>query len=138
MSTRSRIGIQLSDESILSVYHHWDGYPSGVGVELKEHYTTKESVSDLINGGNMSSCWTMERWDDEDNQEYGPMYYTQRGESIEETQPRHDTDLNEYLSDGAEYAYLFVNDEWVCYKMNTYASKLPTEIVEIPQAVTVE
>ena len=27
MATRSRIGIQLADQSILSVYCHWDGYP---------------------------------------------------------------------------------------------------------------
>ena len=27
MATRSRIGIELKDGSILSAYHHWDGYP---------------------------------------------------------------------------------------------------------------
>ena len=31
MATRSRIGIQLKDDSIVSVYHHWDGYPGLVG-----------------------------------------------------------------------------------------------------------
>ena len=31
MATRSRIGIQLSDESVLSVYHHWDNRSAVVG-----------------------------------------------------------------------------------------------------------
>ena len=62
MATRSRIGIQLSDDSILSVYHHWDGYPQWLGRILKTHYNTKEKVAELIDGGDMSSAWTNERW----------------------------------------------------------------------------
>ena len=37
MSTRSRIGYVLQDDSILSVYHHWDGYPEGLGVTLASY-----------------------------------------------------------------------------------------------------
>ena len=48
MSTRSRIGILLPDDSILSVYHHFDGYPEGLGVKLVEHYNTYEKASELI------------------------------------------------------------------------------------------
>ena len=58
MGTRSRIGIQLSDDSILSVYCHYDGYPSFNGKVLREFYNTKEKASELINGGNMSCTWT--------------------------------------------------------------------------------
>ena len=58
MSTRARIGILLPDDSILSVYHHFDGYPEGLGVKLKEHYNTYEKASELIDGGNMSNCWS--------------------------------------------------------------------------------
>ena len=36
MGTRARIGLQLSDDSILSVYHHWDGYPSAMTEWLNE------------------------------------------------------------------------------------------------------
>ena len=35
MSTNARIGIKLEDGSILSAYHHWDGYPEWLGVFLK-------------------------------------------------------------------------------------------------------
>ena len=44
MATRSRIGIELSDGSILSVYHHWDGYPTWLGRILNTHYNTREKV----------------------------------------------------------------------------------------------
>jgi len=56
MSTRARIGLKLEDESIISVYHHWDGYPEWLGITLKEHYNTKEKIAELIDGGNMSSA----------------------------------------------------------------------------------
>jgi hypothetical protein len=133
MSTRSRIGIELSDGSILSVYHHWDGYPEWLGRILKTHYNTREKVAELIDGGDMSSCWTDSRWDDSADGSYGPQYYSQRGDNCP---PRLDADLCEYLlpEDSEDYSYLFRNGEWVCYSMNQFDdSKLP-KIVEIPSA----
>ena len=62
MATRSRIGIELNDGSILSAYHHWDGYPQWLGRILNTHYNTKEKVADLIDGGDMSCAWTKDRW----------------------------------------------------------------------------
>ena len=119
MGTRSRIGIELSDGSILSAYHHWDGYPEWLGRILQTHYNSKELASDLIDGGDMSCAWTNERWDndllDRTRQKYAPNYYSYRGEDCP---PRLDSNLNEYLSEGEEYAYLFTNGEWVCYDLH--------------------
>ena len=133
MSTRSRIGLELSDGSVLSAYHHWSGYPEWLGRTLKTHYNAKSLAEELIDGGDMSSCWTDERWDDSGVRGvYGPQYYSQRGEDCP---PRLDANLNEYLSDGEEYAYIFRNGEWVCYNMNQFDdTKLP-EIVEIHPSV---
>jgi len=134
MATRSRIGIELANGSILSAYSHWDGYPEWMGRILRTHYNTKEKVAELIDGGDMSSPWTEDRWNSETKaQEYGPQYYSQRGEDCP---PRLDADLCEYLlpENGEEYHYVFRNGEWVCYNMNCYVeSKLP-EVVEIPSA----
>ena len=133
MSTRSRIGLELKNGSILSVYHHWDGYPEWLGRILKTHYNTREKVAELIDGGDMSSCWTDSRWDDSADGSYGPQYYSQRGDNCP---PRLDADLCEYLlpEDSEDYSYLFRNGEWVCYSMNQFDdSKLP-KIVEIPSA----
>ena len=69
MSTRSRIGILLPDDSILSVYHHWDGYPEWLGVTLEEHFNTYEKASELIDGGNMGCCYS----ENEYNAETGSM-----------------------------------------------------------------
>ena len=35
MATRARIGLKLEDGSIISAYHHWDGYPEWLGVTLR-------------------------------------------------------------------------------------------------------
>ena len=116
MATRARIGLELKNGSVLSVYHHWDGYPEWLGRILNTHYNTRQKVAELIDGGDMSSCWTEDRWNSETKaQEYGPQYYSQRGEDCP---PRLDANLNEYLSDGEEYAYVFANSEWVCYDLH--------------------
>lgn len=137
MATRSRIGIELSDGSVLSAYHHWDGYPEWLGRILNTHYNSKDAAAELIDGGDMSCCWTDEVWDakrDENDdctvKKYGPMYYSQRGE---ECPPRLDKNIGEYLCDGEEYAYLFRNGEWVCYNMNQFEDDKLSEIVEIPK-----
>ena len=119
MATRSRIGIELSDGSVLSAYHHWDGYPEWLGRILKTHYNSKTAASELIDGGDMSVAW---------NDNHQPEYYGT------DCPPRLDVDLAEYLDPmkSEEYAYIFRNGEWVCYNMNEFDdSKLP-EVVEIP------
>ena len=132
MATRARLGLELPDGSILSAYHHWDGYPSWLGRILNTHYNTKEKVAELIDGGDMSSAWTNAGFNNE-TVEQGPLYYSQRGDDCP---PRLDKDLCEYLlpDNSEEYAYVFRNGEWVCYNMNQYDdTKLP-EVVEISSA----
>ena len=80
----------------------------------------------------MSSCWTDDRWTSYGSykdDEYGPQYYSDPGEDCP---PHLDKNLEEYLSDGEEYAYVYTkNNEWVCYNMNQFTDKEP-EIVPIP------
>lgn len=119
MGTRSRIGVQLKDGSIRSAYHHWDGYPEWLGVKLKEHYNSKELAAKLIRGGDMSCCWTQERWTKTGGTkkvEYGPQYYSGRGEKLPSVK---DKTLEDFLSrtenSWGEYAYLFADGRWICY-----------------------
>jgi len=138
MGTRSRIGIQLKDDSILSVYCHWDGYPSFNGRVLNEFYNTPEKVADLINGGNISSLHTNAGWNNETLPETGPQYYTSRGESIKDNEPRIDSSLKSYTNKnmGEEYHYVYreVCDDytWVCIKMNEFDDDKQPEVVSIP------
>lgn len=130
MATRGRIGIELTDGSILSAYHHWDSYESWLGRILKTHYNSKELAAELIDGGDMSSAWTNAGFSNE-TVEQGPLYYSARGEDCP---PRHDADLCEYLlpHKNEEYAYVFRNGEWVCYNMNQFDDNKLPEVVEIP------
>ena len=129
MATRSRIGIELKDGSILSAYHHWDGYPEWLGRILSTQYNTREQAAELIDGGDMSSCWADEIWGKKLPQgEYAPEYYSARGENCP---PRYDQTREEFLSDGEEYSYVFTSAGWICYDMNEFNDNDP-EIVEIP------
>ena len=141
MATRSRIGIELTDGSIFPAYHHWDGYPQWLGRILNTHYNSREQAAELIDGGDMSLCWTNERWNKDLNEfggatinnegtEYGPQYYSQRGEDCP---PRLDNTLQEYLSDGEEYAYIFRDGKWVCYDTNELMITNPNSLKFLPE-----
>jgi len=130
MATRSRIGIQLPDESVLSVYCHWDGYPEFNGVKLKEHFNSYDKASELIDGGDISALWTNAGWNNETLSEVGPLYYSSRGEDLP---PRLDANIYDYLAEGEEFAYLYtLKGEWVCYNRNEFGNKMP-EVVAIPE-----
>jgi hypothetical protein len=132
MSTRSRIGIQLADGSVLSSYHHYDGYPEWLGRILTTHYNAKSLAEELIDGGDMTSCWTDDRWDDSGVKGvYGPQYYSARGEDIP---PRLDATFGKYIGNNEEYAYLFTNGEWVCYNNRRWDEKYLQQM-DIPVAV---
>jgi hypothetical protein len=131
MATRGRIGIQLADGSILSVYSHWDNYPSFAGVKLVENFNSYEKAAELIDGGDISALWTNAGWSNETLPVTGPLYYSSRGDV---TEPRLDETLDEYLGNGEEYAYLFANGEWVCYDTCDWHDTFKQK-VEIPVPV---
>lgn len=97
MATRSRIGVVLPSGSILSAYHHWGGYPEGLGVKLKKSYTNFEDILNLISGGDMSTIGEP---------------YSNRGEDCP---PRLDCNSFVYTSDSEEYSYLWEDNAWKCF-----------------------
>jgi len=133
MATRSRIGIQLADDSVLSVYCHWDGYPAFNGVKLQQHFNTRDKVAALIDGGDISALWTNAGFQNETLPETGPLYYSARGEDVP---PRHDWCIGDFLTQYAEeYAYLYtLAGEWLCYDTCEWRDSYLEE-QEIPQEV---
>ena len=105
MATRSRIGLLIGDESVVSVYHHYDGYPQWLGVFLRKNYTTKEQIEELLDGGDISCIDSDKDWDRNEVESH-VQYYNDRGE---DTEPRFDETVEDYLDNGEEYAYLFEN-----------------------------
>ena len=117
----------------MSIYSHYDNYPEHNGRILQTHYNTREKVEALVDGGDVSCLWTDDRFYTSEGKTqrgyYGPLHYSERGEDCP---PHLDKNLEEYLSDGEEYAYVYTkNNEWVCYNMNQFTDKEP-EIVPIP------
>ena len=132
MATRARIGLELSNGAVISVYNHSDGYPEWLGRILKTHYNSRSLAEKLIDGGDVSSCWTGNDWHGNEwsDCKYQALTYAMRGEDCP---PRLDSNLLEYLDDGEEYAYLFTkNGEWVAYHMHQFDDNKLPEPIEIP------
>ena len=118
MATRSRIALQLTEDSFLSVYHHWDGYPQWLGVTLNKKFNTREKVAELIDGGDISCCDSDTDWNLEKVENH-VQYYNDRGEN---TEPRLDLNFDDYvenLANDAEFVYIFTLDhQWECYAIS--------------------
>ena len=113
MATRSRIGILNEDQSITSIYCHWDGYPEGVGATLKEHYSSTPRAMRLQSMGDLSSLMpTIEE---------STFYGRDRDEDGVEAQ----RSINQaaFISlayrSGAQWAYLWDGQEWKSYSVNS-------------------
>ena len=144
MSTRARIGILLPDDSILSVYHHFDGYPEWLGVILKEHFNTYEKASELIDGGNMGCCYSDSEYDAETGDyidvEPRATYYGGDKEA-----PILSKNFDEFtrIDCWQEFSYVFVKDRWegyaISHKWNDDFSEM-TQVnvkgIEIPEPET--
>lgn len=155
MGTRSRIGYELPDHSVVSVYCHWDGYPEFNGKMLVKYYNDRDGVKELIDGGSMSSLRTRSTWNcgpslKDENGEFirdaeghimcendrdpQPQYHSERGEEIEVLH----SSFDKFVSDncGEEYAYLYdLNGNWKAFKLANWDNKI-VERVEIPGYVT--
>ena len=154
MGTRSRIGIEMPDHTVVSVYCHWDGYVEGNGKTLVEHYQNRDDVQELIDGGSMSSLRTRGTWEltntlRDENGEYicdsegnimsendrdpQPLYHSERGDEVEVLH----TSFDQFVSGdcGEEYAYIFdLNGNWKAYEIGW--DEEPTKQVDIPHYVT--
>ena len=120
MSTRSYIGYSEGGD-VRYVYHHYDGYPTGVGKELVKNYNSLEQAKELVNGGDISHCF---------KDQGGPLHYATRStwddsrggqnEAWEDVKPKDPYGVDGYAEALEEnqmicYAYLFMKGEWyVC------------------------
>jgi hypothetical protein len=112
MGTRSRIGIQLEDGSVKSIYCHFDGYYEGVGQELMDSYTDRTKVEKLIALGDISFlCSEIEPTGPHsfDNPQGGVTvaYHRDRGEDFN---PQDIDNSAESFFNTSGYTYLFNKD----------------------------
>ena len=123
MATRSRIGMEMPNGEVKSIYCHWDGYPEGVGATLKEHYTDPEKVAALIALGDISSLGqfvsvnipgVMHTFDNLD-EGVTVAYHRDRGDAYHA--PRVNLSVKSFSrSDIEEYGYVFTKaGEWITF-----------------------
>jgi hypothetical protein len=93
MATRARIGLELADGTITTSYHHWDGYPAGLGFNLVNNWNTADKIAPAIALGD-ASHWGTKIGDKIDFDVRGDGYYEQnvyyhrdRGEPQVNTSP---------------------------------------------------
>ena len=120
MATTSRIGMEMPNGEVKSIYCHWDGYPEGVGATLQEHYTNPEKVEALIALGDISSlsrCVSVNipgvtHTFDNPDPDVTVAYHRDRGEKI--LAPSIDPDVRNFAKSFYEqYAYVFTQQgEW--------------------------
>lgn len=126
MSTRSRIGYVANDGKVVSIYCHWDGYPSNNGEILLNNYTDPFKVKALISLGAISSLGeevypkpegegVTKHTFDTPQDGVTVAYYRDRGENLEFNKPRIDESVDAFInSDVEEWGYLFLpTKKWI-------------------------
>jgi hypothetical protein len=130
MSTRSRIGILNDDGTVDSIYCHFDGYVTGIGQILQQHYTDPAKVNELIALGDISSLApeigvqhpfdNPHRYDTPEYKAFDAQYRgmvnaygRDRGE--DGVDAVHSATVEEFraIDCCAEYYYLFCDGEWL-------------------------
>jgi hypothetical protein len=124
MATRSRIAIENQDGTVDSIYCHFDGYISGVGKKLFEHYD-QEKLEKLLELGDISSLGesTIDT----------VAYCRDRGEDLCFKTFKDVEDLFEDgFGSGVEYVYcLTKHGIWlVCEDVSNHAKHLADELEE--------
>ena len=118
------------DESteVIRIYHHWDGYPSGVGRTLFEEFNSYEKAINLIAFGDASTI----------NGTDAVFYNSWReGEDWKHTKPRQYTSEQAYEdSCDEDYAYLFKDGKW--YVKNCWSDKSEQDWKELTEELTKE
>lgn len=124
MATRSNIAYRTVDGRIVSIYCHWDGYPSNNGRILAEHYTDSIKIAELIGLGGISSlraeigekhpfskfeCKDGE-YDEAAYENMTTFYCRDRGEELCVSIYN---DIPSWIADMEEYAYLWTGTEWL-------------------------
>lgn len=131
MSTRSRIGIQLENGKVESIYCHFDGYVTGgVGETLVNHYTDIDKIKKMIFLGDMSCLNKSIECPDGHSYEtpisgYSIFYGRDRGETGIDS-VTHDADI--WPDYGQDYEYLFKDGKWFVRYDSEFESV--TEILE--------
>lgn len=115
MATRARIGIETRVGEIVSAYHHYDGYPAGLGYNLIKNYAgDRDKFMEAVMLGD-ASYWGKTPYPSTslhsfNNAEDDVSVYYGRDRGEENTAPVTFTDMEDFAANwniaGEEYAYV--------------------------------
>jgi hypothetical protein len=115
MATRARIAFETQVGEIVSSYHHWDGYPAGLGYNLVRNYISDRDkfmeavmLGDASHWGSKVYPSTSEHSFQNAEDEVNVYYGRDRGE--DNVAPVTFTDIEDFAANydcaGEEYAYV--------------------------------
>lgn len=114
MATRSFIAKYdyILDE-YTAIYCHWDGYPSGVGATLRDHYNSTGQVDTLLTYGDISALR------EDTNATKAESYQVVQGDkdAVAVTFKTFAYMVEHYRGIWCEYGYVWNNGLWECYNL---------------------
>ena len=127
MSTNSVVGYLRSDGSIVSSYVHYDGYETGVGMTLLEHYNSDERALAVSVGGYYSSL------SEDLKSSLEESVHTEEVEMVDSM-----TEFEEYLMENShlEFGYLWTGGKWMVASWTTeviHAKPFSAEFGDAPR-----
>lgn len=145
MGTRAAITARLKAGYYKTVCVHWDGYPEGAGVTLRDHYNTVEKVEELFRYGDMSSldkspeCPKGHSFDNSVDG-YCVFYGRDRGETgvngaIGATA---EESLKAFGKRCQEWEYLWEGEQWMYRRSSWDETEEPAECMTLSKAVREE
>ena len=114
MATRARIAFETQKGEIVSAYHHWDGYPAGLGYNLVRNYIGDRDkfmeavmLGDASHWGKTPYPTTSDHSFNNAEDDVSVYYHRDRGEPLRTRTFKDIEDFAEnYDCCGEEYAYV--------------------------------
>ena len=110
MSTNSVVAYLRRDGSIVSSYIHYDGYETGVGMTLLEHYNSDELAERVSSAGYFSSL------SEDMSESLGKSVHTTEADEFASME-----EFEEYLMENShlEFGYLWTGGKWMVASWTT-------------------
>ena len=112
MATRALIGYLDDSKKLTTTYNHYDGYPEYLGKVLKEHYGGDEKAKYVASVGYITSIDEDGKINSKFNESANTMILDEEAFSAA---MQIGDEVNGY---GADYGYVYFNDEWNTVKNN--------------------
>ena len=112
MATRALIGYLDDSKKLTTTYNHYDGYPDYLGKILKEHYSGDEKAKSVASVGYITSIDEDGKINSKFNESANTMILDEEAFSAA---MQIGDEVNGY---GADYGYVYFNDEWNSIKNN--------------------